>query len=40
MGGAGAREEYEEEGATETKPYGLTTTLIPHPPAPFGVGKR
>lgn len=30
---AGAREEHEEEGAAETKGYGLTIAHIPHPPA-------
>ncbi|GAB0177893.1 zinc finger and BTB domain-containing protein 5 [Grus japonensis] len=37
---AGAREQGEEEGAAELKRYELTTTPIPHPPAPLREGRR
>lgn len=37
---AGAGEEWDEEGAAEMKCYEVTTTPIPHPPAPAGGWKR
>jgi len=30
----------EEEGAAETTCYELTATPIPHPPAPWGEGRK
>ena len=37
---AGAGEEHEEEGAAETMCDELTTTPVPHPPAPLGGGRE